>query len=392
METSTLKATDFIKGVSGTAHHFGFQRLEDLSEDARCKSCEKVEKPKILVGQKRIDALQGALTGGISAYFEHNLHGLKEPALFYTIDDTPKKDEVTVSLQILGIEKSIAESLIIHTIRALFRDLGVTEHTLRINSLGDRESMNRYARELGNYLRKRIEVMPPAARELMKEHALVALAHLVERDHELGLKSPSALEYLNESSRKHFREIVEYLDLSETPYEIDAKLLGHHQCYSQTIFSFDTFTDESRETRSPLRASGGRYDEFVFQTTKKNIPAVGAVISLKGQQVPARIPRFKPETPSAFIVQLGFGPKLRSLMILEELRRAHIPIYQSLASDSLSGQLESARSKNVPFTIILGQKEYVDNSVIVRSMFTSSQESVPVSNLVSYLKRASARI
>ena len=387
MDTTTLKATDFIRAVSAAAHHFGFQRLEDLKEDSRCKDCIKVEKPKILVGQKRIDALQGVLASGISSYFEHNLYGLGEPALFYTIDDSPKKDEIAVSLQILGIDKSIAESLLIHTIRALFLDLGVVDHTLRVNSLGDRESMNRYSRELGNYLRKRIDAMPINARELMKEHSLIALSHLVERGHELGTKSPSALEYLNESSRKHFREIIEYLDLSETPYEIDAKLLGHHQCYSQTIFSFDTFTGESRDTRSPISASGGRYDEFVYQMTKKNIPAVGGVISLKGSQLPARIPRHKAEIPSVFIVQLGFGPKLRSLMILEELRRAEIPVYQSLASDSLGGQLESARLKNVPYTIILGQKEFVDNNVIVRSMHTSSQESVPTAGLVSYLKR-----
>lgn len=385
---TTLKATDFIRSVARTAHHFGFRPLEELKEDARCKNCAKVERPKILATQKRIDALQGALANGISSYFDHNLHGLGEPALFYTIDETSKKDEVIVSLQILGIDKSIAEALLIHTVRSLFAELELREHTLRINSIGDRESMNRYVRELGNYLRKRIDTMPGAARELMKEHSLTALMHLIERGHELGLKSPSSLEYLNETSRKHFREIIEYLDLSETPYEIDTKLLGHHECYSQTLFSFESFTDETREIPSPIKASGGRYDEFVFQMTKKHIPAVGAVISLKGQNLPARIPRYKVAAPSVFMIQLGFGPKLRSLLILEELKKADIPVYQLLSSDSLSAQLEGARSHNVPYTIILGQKEYVENSVIVRNMRNSSQESVPLPSLVSHLRKA----
>lgn len=383
-----LKATDFIKTVASTAHHFGFQPLGELKEDARCKNCVKVEKPKILVAQKRTDALQGALTSGVSSYFEHNLHGLGEPALFYTIDEASKRDEVTISLQILGIDKSIAEALLLHTVRSVLQELNVTEHTLRINSIGDRESMNRYVRELGNYLRKRIDIMPGAARELMKEHALTSLMHLIERGHELGLKSPSSLEYLNETSRKHFREIIEYLDLTETPYEIDTRLLGHHQCYSQTLFSINTYTDETRETRSPLHINGGRYDEFAFQMTKRHIPAVGAVITLKGQTLPARIPHNKAPIPSIFMVQLGFAPKLRSLMILDELKKAEIPVYQSLASDSLSMQLEGARSRNVPLTIILGQKEYVENSVIVRDMRNSSQENVPLSNLVSHLRRA----
>lgn len=382
-----LKATDFIRAVTGAAHHYGFQSIEDLKEDARCKSCTKSERHKILVAQKRIDALQGSLTGGLTSYFEHNLHGLGEPALFYSIDETPKRDEATISLHVVGIDKSIAEALLFHTISSLLNDLGITEHVVRINSIGDRESMNRYVRELGNYLRKRIDVMPGAARELMKEHVLTALRHLIEREHELGLKSPSSLEYLNETSRKHFREIIEYLDLSETSYEIDTHLLGHHQCYSQTLFSIDTFTDETREHLSPLRIRGGRYDEFAFQMTKKNLSAVGAVITLQGQALPLRIPRMKTVAPSVFLVQIGFGPKLRSLLVLEELRKAEIPAYQALASDSLSAQLLSARERNVPFAIIMGQKEFVEHSVIVRNMVTSSQESIPLAQLVSYLRR-----
>lgn len=382
------KAADFIKTVTSTAHHFGFRPLEELKEDNRCKNCSiKADRPKILVAQKRTDALQGALTSGISAYFEHNLHGLGQPVLFYSIEDTGKRDEVTVSLQILGIEKSIAEALLLHTTRSILQELRLPEHTLRINSIGDRESMNRYVRELGNYLRKRIDSMPGAARELMKEHVLTSLIHLIERGHELGLKSPSSLEYLNETSRKHFREVIEYLDLSDIPYEIDVRLLGHHHCYSQTLFSVDTYLDETRDKRAPLSINGGRYDEFAFQVSKKTIPAVGVVFSLKGQSLPARIPKHRAATPSLFMIQLGFAPKLRSLLILDELKKAGIAVHQSLASDSLSGQLEEARKYNVPFALILGQKEFVDNSIIVRDMFNSSQENVPLSHLVPYLRK-----
>lgn len=386
--TSLPSATDFIKKASATAQHFGFRELEELKNDTRCKTCEKKEVPKILSAQKRIDALQGILASGASSYFENNLHGLNEPALFYAIEEVPRSNDLAVALHIIGMEKSIAEALLIHTIRSLYRDLAISEHHVRINSLGDRESMTRYARELGNYLKKRMDTLPGTARELMKEHVLLSLAHLIEREHEVGFKSPSSLEYLNESSRRHFREIIEYLDFSETPYEIDSRLLGHHQCYSQTLFTVDAYTDDTRSEALPIEARGGRYDEFMFQHTKKNTPAVGAVITLKDRKLPARIPRPRQEPPQIFVVQLGQGPKLRSLAILEELKEAGIAAYQALSSDSLSAQLDKARSCAVPFTIILGQKEYVDGTVILRDMRSSSQENVPLSNLVSHLKRA----
>jgi histidyl-tRNA synthetase len=382
----TLSATDFIRKASATAHHFGFRDLEELREDARCKNCVKMERPKFSAADRKLDALHGHLASGAAAYFDHNLHGLGEPALFYSVEEVPRSADIAVTLQILGNDKSIAESLLIHTIRALYFDLGIGDHSVRINSVGDRESMARYARELNNYLKKRIDFMPTSARELMKDHVNLALMHLLERDHELGHKSPSPLEYLNESSRKHFREIIEYLDFSETPYEIDMKLMGHHQCYSQTLFAIDP--KESEEAQPLISARGGRYDEFIYQATKKNIPAAGAVITLKGQRAPARMPRHKLPKPQVFMVQLGFGPKLKSLMILEEMRRAGIPVYQALASDSLSGQLERARVHGVPYTVILGQKEYVENTAIVRNMLSSSQESVPLGALVAHLRKA----
>jgi histidyl-tRNA synthetase len=387
MRSSTLSATDFIRKASATAHHFGFRDLQELREDARCKNCAKMEKPKFPAADRKQDALHGILASGAAAYFDHNLHGLGEPALFYSIEEVPRSTDIAITLQILGNDKSIAESLLIHTVRALFLDLGAPDHTVRINSVGDRESMARYARELGNYLKKRIDFMPPQARELMKDHVTIALMHLLERQHELGFKSPSPLEYLNESSRKHFREIIEYLDFSETPYEIDMKLLGHHQCYSQTLFAIDPRVSSEGE-QAPLSARGGRYDEFIYQATKKNIPAAGAVVTLRGQKAPAKIPRQRLPRPQVFMVQLGFGPKLKSLMILEEMRRAGIPVYQALASDSLSAQLERARAHGVPYTVILGQKEYVENTAIIRNMNSSSQESVPLSGLVAHLRKA----
>src|SRR5690349_7942213 len=130
-------ATDFIKLGTRTAHHFGFRSLDELRETARSANV-RGDRPKIPAVARRLDQLQGILANGASAYFDHNLHALGEPALFYTVEELPRTGDVAISLQILGIEKSIAEALLIHTIRSFFTELGYTEHSVRINSLGDR--------------------------------------------------------------------------------------------------------------------------------------------------------------------------------------------------------------------------------------------------------------
>lgn len=380
--------TEFLRNAALTAEHFGFRTLDHLKRDPLCRNCTIPMKHTATAQDRRIDALNGMLTAGINHYTDSRLHALEAPTLFYTTEQVPRSGETAIAFHIFNVSQSIGEAILIQTIRALIDDLGFKNYTVRINSLGDADSATRYNRELTNYLRKRLEDMPPAARELMKEHAFDALMHLVEKEHDLAYRSPNPLEYLSDQSRKHFREIIEYLDLSEIPYEIDPKMLGHHQCYSEALFSVDLLDDEGLPlTHSPLLIKGGRYNEFMYQKTKSSTPAVGAVLVLREKKAPSRAPKVKLEDPTVYVIQLGFGPKIRSLLLIDELRRAGVSVMQNLASDSLSAQLRDAEAKGVQFVVIMGQKEYVEGTVILRDMLQRNQEHVPQNLLSRKLKR-----
>jgi histidyl-tRNA synthetase len=386
-----ITATEFLKSATQTAEHFGFQSVDSVKRNSACRHCKEKIEHTASATDRRLDALHGLLTSGMGAYADAKMQALEEPVLFYSAEQVPRSGEVALSLQIFGVPKSIAEAILIQTTRALAIDLGYENHTIRINSLGDRDSTTRYTRELTNYLKKRLDDMPPAARELMKVHVLEALMYLIEKEHDLAYRSPNPLEHLSDPSRKHFREIVEYLDMSETPYEIDPKLIGHHHCYSDALFALDIEDEDgTRIAHPPVYIRGGRYSEFLHRHTKQEISAAGAVIVLRDKKAPSRTPRaHKTATPSVYVVQLGFGPKITSLMLIDELRKEHVPVFQNLACDSLSTQLRDAEARGVKYTVIIGQKEHVDHTVILRNMHARSQEHVPIASLVSQLKRMS---
>jgi histidyl-tRNA synthetase len=380
--------TEFLKIANHTAEHFGFQTIEQIRKAPECKRCEEVRPHTVTGTNKRTDALQGLLSAAIGTYCDEKLYALERPVLLYSFEQVPRTGETAVTFHIFNVERSIAEAILIHATRALVTDLGYTEHTVRINSLGDTDSLTRYTRELTNFLKKRMEDMPPVARELMKEHPISALNNLIDQKHELGLRSPSPLEYLSDPSRKHFREIIEYLDMSETPYEIDPKMLGHHECYSDAIFSLDIPHDETG-TGVPVTVRGGRFSEFAHRTTNNRTPSVGAVVTLKNSQAPSRAPRPKVKKSSIYVVQLGFGPKIKSLLLIDSLRRAGIQVHHDLASDSLSEQLRDAEKRGVKYTLIIGQKEFVENTVIFRDMDIRNQEYIDSDALIRRLKRKS---
>lgn len=386
---SRLSALDFMRTAASAAQHFGFEPVERVRQREECKACAKKIPHKTTATERRSDALHGMLANGTCMYFDNNLQAIDGPVLFYSLDQVPRSLEPAITLQVFGVKKSIAEAILIQTIRSLLIELGFTSHSVRVNSIGDQDSVTRYIRELTNYMRKRLDDMPAPSRELMKEHVFSALAHLIEREHELAYRCPSPLEYLTDQSRKHFREIVEYLDMSSIPYEIDPRLIGSQDCYSEALFSFDIFdTEGTPYETSPLFIRGGRYNNFVKRMSKMDVDAVGAVVVLRNKKVPPHIsvPRANQISP-VFVVQLGFGPKIKSLLLIDELRHAGIPVRQDITSDSLSAQLRKAEAEKAQFAVIMGQKEYVDGNVILRDLHARNQENVPITALPGHLKR-----
>jgi len=383
-----VSATEFLKAASTTAEHFGFTSAEQLKAQAGSTH------PKLScsagAADRKLDDVYGFLTAGI-AYYANSRPDPEEPALFYTLERTPRSQDVALGLHIIGVDKSIAEAILIQALRALALEIGISGTTVRINSIGDRDSIARYNRELNNFLKRRLEEMSSGARELIKDHPYLALMHMLDHNEELGFRAPSPMEHLSDPSRKHFREVIEYLDMSDTPYEIDPKFLGHHECYSDTLFAIEPFDPESGTILpdAPLSMRGGRYTTFAEKHLKQPIHAVGAVAILHNKKAPQRTPKSQTPTHAAVhVVQLGFGPKVRTLMLVDELRRAGILVKQNLASDSLSTQLRKAEMDDAAFTIIIGQKEYVDGTVILRDMQSRTQETVPIESVANRLKKA----
>jgi len=77
----------------------------------------------------------------------------------------------------------------------------------------------------------------------------------------------------------------------------------------------------------------------------------------------------------------------KSLKLLEELRRAGISVTESFDRDSLKSQLKIADKFGAKFTLILGQKEAIEGTVLMRDMESGKQESLKLDTAVSEIKK-----
>jgi histidyl-tRNA synthetase len=330
------------------------------------------------------------------AYIEHGMQSMPQPVMFYQYGpvfrhDKPQRGRYRqfwqFDLDVLGNEKSIMDALVIKAGMTILEEAGAENLSIEINSLGDKECRNVYLKELVNYYRKHVGSLPAIDRERLKTNPLRILDSKEEKTKEINEGAPDSIAFLCASCKKHFKEVLEYLEEMDIAYNINKNLVRGLSYYTRTVF--EVYTENEDGTPSQV-ASGGRYDYLARQIGgKKDVPAVGFSMGVdrvvESKWYKKLAPRIL-KKPKIYFIQLGSEAKLKSLNIIEILRKAHVPIAQALSKDSLGSQLAIAEKLAIPYAIIFGVKEAIDNAVIVRDMSNRSQETVKLPKLLEYLK------
>lgn len=357
---------------------------------------------------------------------EWELHNNEHPLMLHyrrAVTQLPVKrstDERHYSLDIIGSTDSISEAIAIRTALAILNEHGERDLMVDINSIGDKHSVAQFEKELTNFTRKHGSDAPSDVKQQIKKDPF-NVWHCNHCDWiETRKRAPQSLSHLSEASVNHFQEVLEHLETLEVPYRINPTLLGHRQFCSHTIFEIKSATQaaptETKEaavagtanTSTSSATSGGANplvgttpdtteETFAIGTRhnylarragfKRETPIMSVNIRIKKNSPTPKLLFKKKPDPRFFYIQFGTMAKFKSLPIIESLRQAHIPVHHMLTSDKFLAQLAVAEKLRTPYVIIMGQKEALENSVVVREMSNRSQETVPVHHLAHYLSK-----
>lgn len=408
-----------IEKCEDVALYYGFSPLEipmveftDSYERGVGEETDIVSKELFSMSTKGGDkiSMRPEFTAGVMrAYIENGWSSVPQPVMVYNYGpifrhDKPQKGRYRefkqFNLEMLGTEKAIADAMVIKTSVAMLEEIGIQDVTVEINSIGDKESRKKFIKDLTTYYKKLNNKICANCRERLKTSPLRLLDCKEEQCQQFKKDAPKPMNSLNPESKKHFKEVLEYLEGTGVNYNINHHLVRGLDYYTHTVFEFEkTFIEEKETSNGKIEkiektlsiGGGGRYDYLgKIMGSKKDVPAVGVslgidrVLLMPGtENVESKLQK----RPKVFFVQIGLEAKLHSLSIVEMLRKARIPMAQSLSKDSLAVQLGMAERLEVPYVLIFGQKEAMENVVIVRNMSNHSQETIDIDKVVDYIKK-----
>ncbi len=409
IHTKTLpksNPTDLLKKAIHIASCYGFDSMDKIivQEKKRFDDLEEIEKKANLDAKKptqpttkqkcikqttkscNTDVAGDEILCALKTAAHNKLLPNDRPLLIQqsSVVNDPKEKKLNFGLIAVGMKKSIAEALIIKTATTILEDIGIKNIQVHINSMGDKDSSLKFVNELNSYFRKNINSVPSRIRQSIKKDVFRAYDQLY-REYGFPEEAPQPIKFLSDNNRKHLSEILEYMETDSIPYEIDNFLIGNNECYSQTLFEIR----DAQETENiSILAKGGRCDEIAKRVFNADIPTVGIVfefekkgIKEKELQAPKRARK-----PKIYFIQLGSEAKRKSLFVIDTLRKSNIYIHHSLDNDKLTEQLSFAKYLEVPYAIIMGHREALDGTIIVRNMDTQFQHTVSIDELPQYLK------
>ncbi len=395
------------KVVENTANFYNFQKIDtpvveetELFSKGIGLSTDIVEKQMYTFRTKGGDfvSLRPEWTAPVvRSYIEHGMRNLPQPIKLWYFGPCYRYERPQAGrfrqfhqfgFELLGEKNPVRDSQIIQISFNILKELYFKNLIIEINSIGDSECRPVFRKLLANYFKSHKFALCPDCQRRLKENPLRILDCKKEKCQKIKAGAPQFIDHLCDECHDHFKQVLEYLDELDLPYNLNPYLVRGLDYYTKTVFEISEDTKEGELQGSLM--GGGRYDNLVKLLGGKDVPACGVASGIERIINLMKIRDIKPSKPAeakVFLAQLGVLAKRRSLKLFEKFRKARIKVAESFGKDSLKSQLRTADRLGIRYVLIFGQKEALEETVTIKDMKTGTQKPVKLKNIVKEIQK-----
>ncbi len=338
------------------------------------------------------------------AYIQHEMHQPPQPVRLYYMGpmfrrDRPQKGRYRQFYQIGAevieppkpggygwMEDAATDAEVIEMLTTFFKNVGLSETTLYINSIGDKECRPQYIERLRNQLSKIKDKLGPDSQRRIQTNPLRVLDSKNEEEQKIIETLPRMSEHLCEPCRDHYKALKRNLDQRGVTYQENWRLVRGLDYYMRTTFEI---TAKGLGSQDAV-CGGGRYDGLVeMMGGPKGTKGIGfaigedrLILSLQESGKSRSDAR-----PSVYIVWMGEGARAEALSTASNLRNAGIRVELPGVEQKVGKAIGQADKLGIKFAVILGENEISTGVYTVKTLSTGTQDTVRKSDLIGYLNQ-----
>ncbi len=291
-----------------------------------------------------------------------------------------------LGIEVIGSDSPLLDVEVIDLIFRFYKNLGLKGLSVSLNSIGCAECRPSSREKIIEFCRNNLDSLCDNCRSRFERNPFRILDCKNESCRDVAAKCPSTLETICEPCKDHFNTVTSCLDKINISYNIEHTLVRGLDYYTKTVFEV---VSQDLGAQSSL-CGGGRYDNLMEVLGGKPSPGVGVaaglerVIMVMEKQGLSFGP---PHETGLMVIPLGKEASLYGVELVTRIREEQfISAELSVSDKGLKGQLNLMNKMNIPFAIIIGDRELEQKEVIVRDMKKGEQLSVKIDDLIDILK------
>jgi histidyl-tRNA synthetase len=289
-----------------------------------------------------------------------------------------------VGIEAIGLDDPAIDAEVIAIADAGFKALGLKQYRLEITSLGDAQSRAAHKVDLLKFIATLDLDEATAARAAI--NPLRLFDDKREEMKKAMADAPLLVNYLNESSRAHFDQVIQYLDALHISYTLNPRMVRGLDYYTGTTFEF---VHELLGAQSGI-GGGGRYDGLMEQLGGQSLSGIGFGLGVDRALLAAEaegVIGSDAFVSDLFIIPLGESAKVQALTIASELRAKGKKVEIAFGDRALKGAMKGADKSGAMHVIVLGDSEISTETVLLKEMKSGTETSVKINSLFEALEK-----
>ena len=262
-----------------------------------------------------------------------------------------------IGVECFGIDSPLIDVDIISIAWDIFKDLGIVDLELQLNSLGTEEDMKNYKSLLVGWLEDRFEHLDIDSQRRLKSNPLRILDSKNSNTQRLLEDSPSLLESLSSGSIERFEYVQNTLNSLEIPFVLNPKLVRGLDYYCHTAFEI---VSKNLGSQSTL-CGGGRYDRLIQQLQGPPTPAIGWAMGMERLMILLDELTMPSSNPDVYVISRGDQAKRQALIVARLIRLENLSVDIDYSQSAFSKQFKKASKMSAKWAIIIGEDEVENN-------------------------------
>ncbi len=291
-------------------------------------------------------------------------------------------------IEALGEKNPAVDAEVILMAVDFLKSLGLNDLNLKINTVGCPKCRPVYRQKLQHFFSDKLNDLCHDCQTRFDKNPMRILDCKADADKDFMSEAPKIKDCLCDDCREHFDSVQKLLKAAEVDFSIDDRLVRGLDYYTKTAFEIQ-YTPLGAQSAV---AGGGRYDGLIEEIGGSPTPAVGFAAGIERILAALEMQNLLPSvdnTSDAFIVAIGEAAETIAFELLTKIRRGGMTASMDFAKRSMKAQMKQAGKSNAKFALIIGEDEVTNNTVTVKNLANSEQQTLAVDEVVNFISTQS---